>query len=199
VSQPKTLTALLFVGGLSRRMGTDKATLRFEGQPLWERQIGLLRELRPAALWISARVRLVWCPLEVEVIIDKPPSRGPLSGLSAALRKLQTSHLLALAIDLPQMTTEPLNKLWSLAQPGCGVVPSHEDLLEPLCAIYPAEAAANAAAALDGDNDVSVRSFVQTLCRENRMRTYSLSGTERRFFHNMNTPGDLETCLSATD
>src|SRR5579864_2470571 len=113
----KTLTAVLFVGGLSRRMGIDKATLEFAGEPLWARQLRQLRELKPDTLWISARSRPPWCPPEIEVILDDPPSRGPLSGLDAALRRLQTSHLLALAIDLPRINVELLRKLWCLAQP----------------------------------------------------------------------------------
>src|SRR6185312_15889507 len=107
-NQRGTLTAVLFVGGLSRRMGEDKATLQFDGEPLWVRQVQLLRELKPDVLWISARARPIWCPSEIEVIADEPPSRGPLSGLAAALRKIQTSHLLALAIDMPRMNSDVL-------------------------------------------------------------------------------------------
>lgn len=194
----KSLTAVLFVGGLSRRMGVDKPALQFGGEPLWARQIRLLRGLIPNALWISARSRPAWCPPEIEVILDEPPSCGPLSGLAVALRKLQTSHLLALAIDLPHMKVELLRKLWSLAQPGCGVVPAN-DLLEPLCAVYPAEAALNAATALKNSQDASLQSLVRAICREGRMRLYPCTESERCFFRNMNTPEDLKTCNSITD
>jgi molybdopterin-guanine dinucleotide biosynthesis protein A len=190
----KTLTALLFVGGLSRRMGTDKAELRLAGEPLWARQLNLLRELKPDFLWISARARPAWCPPEIEVVIDEPPSRGPLSGLTAALRKLKTSHLLALAVDLPRMSAEPLDKLWRLSEAGCGIIPAHDNVLEPLCAIYPAEAALTAAAALRVGGDVSLRSFVEALRGENRMRIYPLNEPELRCFYNMNTPDDLAAC-----
>jgi molybdopterin-guanine dinucleotide biosynthesis protein A len=71
-----TLTAVLFTGGLSRRMGVDKATMQIEGEPLWTRQLRILRELRPDSLWISARSRPEWCSPEIEVILDGPPSRG---------------------------------------------------------------------------------------------------------------------------
>lgn len=193
-AKTKTLTAVLFVGGLSRRMGVDKATLEFEGEPLWARQLQLLRELQPEALWVSARSRPAWCLEDIEVILDEPPSRGPLSGLAAGLRKIKTSHLLALAIDLPCMTVEPLHRLRSLAEPGCGVVWSRGDLLEPLCAIYPAEAMTQAAVALSRNDDVSLQSFVRALCRENRMKVCPLSESEENLFRNANTPQDLEAC-----
>lgn len=193
-AKTKTLTAVLFVGGLSRRMGTDKAVLKFEGESLWARQLRLLRELKPDVLWMSARVRPAWCPAEIECVLDEPPSRGPLSGLAAALRKIETSHLLALAIDLPCMTLEPMRRLLSLVEPGCGVVPAQGDLLEPMCAIYPAEAVTHAVAALDRDDDVSLHSFVRALCRENRIKVCALSKSEEKFFRNANTPQDLEAC-----
>ena len=180
-------------------MGVDKATLQFAGESLWARQLRLLRKLAPEALWISARARPLWCPLEIEVIFDEPPSRGPLSGLVAALQKLRTTHLLALAIDLPHMKLELLRKFSSLTQPGCGVIPVRGDLLEPLCAVYPAQAAAQAAAALKNGGDLSLRSFVQALRHENLMRTCQLTQSEWRFFRNMNTPEDLARCLENAD
>jgi molybdopterin-guanine dinucleotide biosynthesis protein A len=185
-----TLTAVLFSGGSSRRMGEDKAGLVFDGKPLWSRQLRLLRELQPDALWVSARSRPAWCPLEIEVVLDAPPSRGPLSGLSAALSRLQTTHLLALAVDLPQMTAEHLRKLWSLAKPGCGVLPMAGDFFEPLCAIYPAAAASAAKDALASD-DVSMQSLAQRLVQESRAQIHPLSEADRLVYLNVNTPGDL--------
>ena len=191
-----TLTAVLLVGGQSRRMGADKATLEIAGEPLWNRQIRLLRELNPAALFVSARARPAWCPAEIEAVLDEPPSRGPLSGVAAALQKAQTSHVFALAVDLPRMTPDHLRRLCALRQPGCGCVPLNETLFEPLCAIYPAEAAEFAARSLAG-GDASLQHFVQGLQRENRVRVYPLAAAERRLYHNANSPEDLERQGSA--
>jgi molybdopterin-guanine dinucleotide biosynthesis protein A len=185
-----TLTAVLFTGGSSRRMGEDKAGLVLAGEPLWSRQLRLLRELRPDALWVSARSRPEWCPPEIEVVLDAPPSRGPLSGLSAALSRLQTSHLLVLAVDLPQMTAAHLHKLWFLAKPGCGVLPMAGDFFEPLGAIYPAAAAGAAKDALTSD-DVSLQSLAQTLVQKKHALIYPLSEAERLVYLNVNTPDDL--------
>jgi molybdopterin-guanine dinucleotide biosynthesis protein A len=113
--------------------------------------------------------------------------------LAAVLRESQTSHVLALAVDLSQMKAVLLRMLWSLAQPGCGVIPSNHDWLEPLCAIYPREAAANAATALERE-ELSMQRFTKTLRRGKRMRTYPLNDSERGLFHNLNTPADLQKC-----
>jgi molybdenum cofactor guanylyltransferase len=185
-----TLTSVLFAGGESRRMGADKATIEIAGEPLWKRQLHLLRELSPEKILISARNRPAWGPSEIEIILDEPTSRGPLSGMVAALKHLRTTHLLALAVDLPQMTTGHLRKLWSQAQPGVGIVPQNAKYFEPLCAVYPIEALATAKNLLASD-DVSLQSFAQKLLEQNRARIYPVNEAARRFYHNVNTPADL--------
>ncbi|MEY2466660.1 MAG: molybdenum cofactor guanylyltransferase, partial [Verrucomicrobiota bacterium] len=130
------------------------------------------------------------CPLEIEVVLDAPPSRGPLSGLVAALQRIPTTHLLALAIDLPQMSVEHLRKLQTFAKPHLGCVPSNEDFFEPLAAIYPAAAKEIAADAL-ANGKLSLQNFVQQLIREGLVKTYSLSDSEKSSYRNMNTPADL--------
>ncbi len=192
-----TLTAVLFTGGLSSRMGVDKATLQIDGEPFWTRQLRILQELQPDALWISARSRPIWCPPEIGVVLDEPPSRGPLSGLTAGLRRLQTSHLLVLAIDLPRMTAEHLHKLRGLAWPGAGVIPLHDGSFEPLCAIYPAEAADAAIASLGGE-DVSLWSLAKNLLWQKRAFPLQLSDSDKRLYHNVNSPADLLGNVAAT-
>jgi len=51
--------------------------LRWSGEKLWARQLRMLRELSPDAVWISARTKPAWCPPDVRVVLDKEPSRGP--------------------------------------------------------------------------------------------------------------------------
>jgi molybdenum cofactor guanylyltransferase len=185
-----TLTAALFTGGLSQRMGTDKATLTLAGEPLWARQMNLLRRLKPETLWISARTRPLWCPPEIDVVLDEPPSRGPLSGLTAALQRLETSHLLVLAVDLPQMSAPMLSRIWQLAQPGCGVIPINGESYEPLCAVYPRQALIVAREALAGSN-WSLQHLTDILLRQNLLRTFVPEVSEALLFHNLNTPVDI--------
>ena len=186
-----TLTTVLFAGGESRRMGMDKATIPYRNRLLWSRQICVLRELQPERIQISARSRPAWASTEIESVLDEPPSRGPLSGLVAAFRDLRTTHLLALAIDLPEMTSEHLKKLLALTQPGVGVIPFGGRRFEPLAAIYPAGAAALAEEEL-ADNRLSLQSLAQRLSGERMALIYSLSEEELRLYHNVNSPEDLQ-------
>src|SRR5207237_5408468 len=95
------ITAVLLAGGESLRMGRDKATLVWHGRPLWEWQIEKLRKLCPGKIVVSAKSDLPWRPADVDPVLDVTPSRGPLSGLAAALACTETEYLLALAVDMP--------------------------------------------------------------------------------------------------
>jgi molybdopterin-guanine dinucleotide biosynthesis protein A len=185
-----TFTALLLVGGESRRMGRDKATLVVEGAPLWRRQLDLLRNLQPEAIWLSARTRPDWCPPDVKVILDHPPSRGPLSGISAAFLSMSTTHLIVLAVDMPRMTAEHLQKLRDLVEPGRGVVSFEDDMAQPLCAIYPREAATVAERNIASGN-ASMQSFVRQLRQQNLLHGRDLGSEERALYQNLNTPADI--------
>lgn len=187
-----TITAVLFVGGESRRMGVDKATLLFEGEPFWFRQTNILRELKPEKLCISARAKPDWLPRDVELISDQPPSRGPLSGLVAALNVAQTTHLLALAVDLPRMNATHLKRIVELAAPKCGVIPVTQHGLEPLCAIYPVtKTVISAAGEALVSKDVSLQHFARGLLEHGNLREFVVGPGELKFYLNANTPEEF--------
>ena len=192
MKDPTKLTGLLLAGGLSSRMGHDKATLLIDDQPLWARQMAVLRQLRPEAIFISARLAPDWAPADVHVLLDNPPSRGPLSGIAAALSQLRGSHLLVLGVDLLDMTSEHLAKLRDWTEPGRGVIPRNRDHLGPVAAIYPREAAALAQKAL-ALHDVSLQSFAAELLREGFLKEYAVTPEEAGLYVNLNSPEDLRS------
>jgi len=165
-------------------MGRDKATIEFEGEPLWKRQLELLRALFPQQLLVSARTKPEWLPEDAELLLDDPPSRGPLSGLTKALTAMRTTHLIALAVDMPFMTEAELRNLLERATEACGVVPTIGERAEPLAAVYPAQAAIDFEAALAGD-DFSLQRLVRKLARENMI---SLSPGTVEIYRSVNEP-----------
>ncbi len=186
-----TLTAVLLAGGGSRRMGRDKATIVFRGQPLWQRQIELLRGLQPEKIFVSARIEPSWLPAETELLLDESPSRGPLSGLTMALERMETSHLAVLAVDMPFMTSGQMQTLWGLVTSGCGVLPMIGDRAEPLAAIYPREAGDELAAALLCDDNYSLQRLTRSLVLAAKLRVLPLSREEDRLYRSVNDPSDL--------
>jgi molybdopterin-guanine dinucleotide biosynthesis protein A len=187
---PKYTSAVLLAGGESHRMGSDKATVLFRGKPLWRIQLDLLRKLNPTEIFVSAREDPSWRPDDVRFIPDARPSRGPLSGLAASLDQMNTSHLLALAIDMPWMKKTYLEFLCAQVESGCGVVPKTGDRAEPLAAIYPQEAVPEFQTALTG-HDSSLQSVVRNLVGAGKLRHILVTPREKELFLNVNALSDL--------
>lgn len=186
------LTAVLLAGGESRRMGTDKATFFFRGKPLWQVQLETLEKLKPREIFVSARIDPLWRRDEVVFVADVPPSHGPLSGLAASMNRMITSHLLALAIDMPWMSNKYLEFLSAQIEPGCGVLPKIHDRAEPLAAIYPREAAIETGKAL-ASADFSLRSLTCDLIALGKLRVVPVTQQEEKLFRNINEPADLKS------
>ena len=184
------ISAVLLAGGKSRRMGEDKATIVFRNTPLWQIQLDLLRKLEFEQLFISAQIDPPWRPPDIEFVPDDQPSRGPLSGIAAALSRITTNHLLVLAIDMPFMTENYLLSLCEKIEPGRGIVPLIENRAEPLAAIYPREARDDVGGALRG-SDFSLQSLVGKLVATNKLEPVQVSEEEKAFFRNLNEPADL--------
>ena len=187
-----TFSAVLLAGGESRRMGTDKATFLFRGKPLWQVQLETLKKLRSRKIFVSARINPPWRRDDVLFVADIAPSRGPLSGLAASLNRMSTSHLVALAIDMPWMNKEYLEFLCAQTEPRCGVLPKIGDRVEPLAAIYPREAAIEIEKAL-ASADFSLRSLTSHLVAVGKLRVVPVMQQEEKYFRNINEPVDLES------
>jgi molybdopterin-guanine dinucleotide biosynthesis protein A len=185
-----TFTALLLAGGESRRMGRDKATVVFHDEPLWRRQLRILRDLGPEKVFVSTRTTSAWLPEDTELLVDDPPSRGPLSGLTKAIVQMKTSHLVVLAVDMPFVTREQLRFLCTLVTKGGGVVPAIRDRAEPLAAIYPREAAPDFTAALLGP-DLSLQTLVRNLVALAKVQIFSVPPDDEPLYRSINTPEDL--------
>lgn len=172
-------------------MGRDKAGIVVGGQPLWERQLGILRRLGPAELLISGQPDGPYAEAGVEIVPDLTPGCGPLSGLEASFRRAAQSLVLVLAIDLPAMTAEFLSRLLSLAGAGEGVIPRLDGRFEPLAAIYPRSSLPIVQERLRG-GDLSMQGFVHEALARRLATPWELSPADADCFLNVNTPADLE-------
>ena len=195
-----TLTAALFLGGRSTRMGRDKALLEIGGHPLWWVQWQKLRVLQPARLIMSARTgqEVPVPPPPALVVRDAVADIGPLGGLIACLETIQfdgpDALLLVLGVDLPRMPAALLQDLVFAADAGCGVVIRNGDCHEPLVAVYPAallEVARRRARLGHHSLQGLVRDGLERgLLDEVTLR--SLGDWPEEVFANLNTPDDVD-------
>jgi molybdopterin-guanine dinucleotide biosynthesis protein A len=184
-----TISAVLLAGGKSTRMGQDKATMLFRGEPLWRNGLGVLHRLQPKEVFVSAERDPLWRPADIEFVPDVQPSSGPLSGIAAALSRITSDYLMVLAIDTPFITEEYLRGLCARAQPGCGVVPMIESRAEPLAALYPRDASADFEVALAG-SDFSLQPLIRKLIALGTLRPIDVSPDDLALFRNLNEPKD---------
>jgi molybdopterin-guanine dinucleotide biosynthesis protein A len=88
----------VLAGGLSSRMGTDKALVDFAGLPLVAHAVSLLREAGLMACIAGARSALAeFAP----VVEDPQPGMGPLEGICAALASTPANWAVFVPVDLP--------------------------------------------------------------------------------------------------
>ncbi|GDX08948.1 molybdenum cofactor guanylyltransferase [Verrucomicrobiota bacterium] len=117
--------AVLLAGGKSSRMGRDKSALPVNGEPLWQRQLAVLRATEPAELFISGKSDGPYAGCGVEILPDEFSGCGPLGGIATALRRCKSDRLLVLAVDMPAMTAAFLRSLVEDSQRTAkGIIPS---------------------------------------------------------------------------
>ena len=187
-------SAVLFAGGRSTRMGRDKALLKLDGEPLWQRQITLLRALQPREILISGNA--MGFPAESSadcaVVPDAITGLGPLGGLDTVLRRACCEQVLILAIDLPQMRVDLLARLLQeAAETGRGVIPRTSHGLEPLAAVYP-RACQPLVSAVLAAGERSMQAFVQRALAEHLLVEWTVEATDEGAFFNVNTAVEWE-------
>jgi len=128
--------AAVLAGGRSLRMGQDKATLLVEGTTLLSRTAQMLQTLADPVIIVESAPNS--CELKnVRTIPDRCPGAGPLGGIITALYELGEGAHLVVACDLPFLNPVLLRMLQDLAtEEFDAVVPSINERLEPLCAVY---------------------------------------------------------------
>ncbi len=101
---PDTMGFVL-AGGQSSRMGEDKALVLFNGRPLVERALGILRAAGLEASIAGARTASALQTLKAfaPVVEDAETAPGPLSGICAALASTAARWAVFLPVDLPLM------------------------------------------------------------------------------------------------
>ena len=130
-------TLAIFAGGMSRRMGRDKATLDAGDGPLLERSARLGVDLGLPVLVVGREQPAGWPLPEVRFAADRVSGQGPLGGLVTALEL--AAPILAIACDLPRLDAECL--AWLRAESARlpladGLITTDAGGIEPLFACY---------------------------------------------------------------
>lgn len=190
----------VLVGGLSSRMGRDKALLPVGGVPMALLAARKLERVCGRAAFVGKSPE-PWAGLGYPFVADGTEGRGALHGLVAALEFCPEDVAFVLAADVPRVPDELLGALLALqsASGAPAVVPSDSEHPQPLCAAW-TRAALPALRAAVRDGDLSLRRAVAAA------RGIVLSGEEtarlRGFapgaFRNVNTPEEYRAVEEET-
>ena len=201
-----TLIGLVLAGGQSRRMGQDKALMRYQGRTLIDNASLLLQSASCDKVLISRN--------GPGFLNDKIEDAGPLSGVHAVLDALSQSdnhngnpcELLVLPVDMPQMTPELLRILVSRgreAEKACYVekrflpfyLPVTQDTKALLANYLVEQSKRRVVGFLEILNAVSLKEGdLKKIARkdesDNKKRLANMSNEDGVEWLNVNTPGD---------
>lgn len=188
---PIPFEAAILVGGRSRRMGRDKATIEVRGEPLWRRQVRLAGETGARRVFLSVRADQTLDIGGLDRVADELPDLGPLSGIASALASCRTSHLLILAVDMPSMTRDALCEMLSRCEPGFGVIPHTPAGAQPLAAVYTVDCLVPARRRL-AEGALSVRSWAAECLRSGHCIRWDIPESHAPLFANWNSREDID-------
>lgn len=195
---PTLYSGYVLTGGMSTRMGQDKALMEVSGRPLVLHVAETVeRAAGKSVTLVGSRERYAF--LGFPVVEDLEPGLGPLSGIHAALRNTTSVVTLVVGCDMPFLNPAFLEYLLTIAivADAQAVVPeSSEWGFEGLCAVYAKEALPAVEAALQaGDRKLShlYERLPVRVVSADECRPYNFHGL---LFHNVNTPEDFEYARS---
>lgn len=190
VEKVKGVTGIILAGGISSRMGSNKALLPQKGVRLIEGIYQILAELFDEVI-IVTNTPEQYSFLPCRKVPDLYPGKGVLAGIHSGLKHSKESAIFAVACDMPYLNTELIRYQASLAAGADLVIPSTKAGFEPLHAIYRKECLPALVEILQRDgNSRVIALFSRVQVREVLPDEVALFDPEFDSFVNINTPDD---------
>lgn len=186
------IEGVILAGGKSRRMGTNKALVNWEGKPLIETVAGKLAAIFNHT-FIVANEPGLFADLKLPVFPDRETGIGPLGGIHSALMNAHAEACFVVGCDMPFLDAELIRRMVSELSESDAVVARLEGRFEPLHAVYRRRVLPVAERQIQA-GDCSLQRFVA------KLNARIISGVELadnsvwiRSFRSLNTPGELES------
>ena len=131
----ENITGIILCGGKSTRMKTNKALLRLGQKPIIEIMLEKMKR-NFGEIILSANDPDLFNYLNVPVINDIYPNRGPLAGIHSSLSSSSTEKNFIISCDTPLITNEIINYLSGYPTDKKIILPVHNGRVQQLCGIY---------------------------------------------------------------
>ena len=189
----QAITVVIQAGGMSSRMGEDKALKPFLGRPLIQRVIDRLAPIADEVIVTTNRPD-EYAFLGLRLIADLKPGRGALGGLYTAVASAAFSQVSVVACDMPfasDVLFEGARRLM-VEEDADVVIAKTDEGYEPFHALYRRETCLPAIeAAIEADQWKVISWFSKVKVREllpQEVKAFDPSGL---CFWNLNTPEEF--------
>lgn len=189
---------IVLTGGRSSRMGTDKALVTLNGEPMLSRICRVLQPVASSVVVVAAADQeLPTLPDETAVQRDRIPHAGPLHGLIVGLEYLNQTlapeqKVLVTSTDLPLVTTGVAKEiiLRGVRSAAPVWITIKNNIRQPFPGVYQVSLLNELRNAFD-EGERSIRTATKR-AQTADVSVLSLSGNESEFLSNVNSPDDLK-------
>jgi molybdopterin-guanine dinucleotide biosynthesis protein A len=183
-------TGVILTGGKNTRMGANKAFLSLAGERLIDRTVRIYRDIFTEIILVTNEPHLYY-DLDVTVVTDLIPFRGPLMGMYTGLFYASADPVFFAACDMPFLNGEFIRYLLEQSRDADITVPETVDGLQPLHAVYARSCMSPILRLVDQDR-LKVTGFYKGM----RLKVVGSEAIRRfdpegRIFLNVNTPEEF--------
>ena len=192
------VSGIVLAGGLSRRLGRDKAAEPVGGEPLIKRVMGRLSKVTGDLVVVvndARRGSQLPLPDSARVAVDLYPGAGSLGGIFTGLTSAEGEWGLVVACDMPFLNLELLGHILSLRDGYDVVVPELEGRPEPTHAAYSKECLPHIERRLQAKEFKIARFFDEMRVKHVPQKDVSRLDPDYLSFINVNTQEDLDRAL----
>lgn len=190
------ITAVILVGGKSRRMGQDKVFLPVGGLPVIERIIQTMQGCFKHLLLVGDRPER-FKPYRVAVVPDIYPGSS-LGGLYTGLQHTETDRVFVTSCDIPFPNPELIRLVCAESGAYDVVLPVSANGLEPLFGCYRKTCLSAMQGALEAGNFRITALLQQLQIRTIGPELLARIDSDGRALLNMNTPDEYAACKELT-
>jgi molybdenum cofactor guanylyltransferase len=194
-SSPTAIVTGILIGGKSKRMGVDKATLPWRDATMLEAVVQVAREVSDRCVLLGRHDAIPRSLGEMTALPDLHPNAGPMAGLHALLTANPHRWCLLLSCDVPRMTRSTIDALVQHLSNEVQAVcysdanstedGAHRGRLHPCCALYHADILP-----IVSDAIAAKRLSLGRLIRTLRHTVVPVDKSARETLSNINTPSD---------
>lgn len=192
------LTGIVLAGGLSSRMGRDKASLPWDETDLLHTVLGTLAPICGEILVVGSIPRQIRIS-GVRTVVDQYSGCGPLGGIQAGLSAAANELCFVAACDMPFTDQASVIYLADQAADYDAVVAKTDGHYHPLYAVYRKSCLVPIESLLRTGRCRIIDFYPSIRLREVTAEEMTVFSPDLRMFRNLNSPEDFERFRKKAD